>query len=142
MIIGVILTATLIWWVRKTRAGLALRAVAQDKETSSLYGISSNRFGLLAFGVGCGLAGAAGGLMAPILYVNPFMGAGPLLKIFVVIVIGGLGSISGALIAGIMIGMVDSFMTTIFDSETAALIGFVLIIIMLVFRPTGIMGHD
>jgi branched-chain amino acid transport system permease protein len=142
MIFGIVLTVAVIWWIRRTKAGLALRAVSQDNEVAALYGINSVRYGSLTFGIGCGLAGAAGALMAPVFYVTPFIGHGPLLKIFVIIVIGGLGSVPGAVLAGVLLGLIDSFVTTLIDSESAAMFGFIMIIVMLVFKPKGFFGHE
>lgn len=142
MLIGTALTVALIVWVKKSRIGLALRTVAQDVDTASLYGISFKRYGSLAFGIGCGLAGAAGALIAPVFYVTPFMGQGPLLKVFIIIIIGGLGSVPGAVIAGLILGLLDSFVTTLVDPETASMVAFAMIIVMLIFRPTGLLGHE
>ncbi len=142
MIIAIILTAALVWWVQKSKAGLALRALALDRETASLYGISFRRYGALAFAIGCALAGAAGGLMGPLFYIEPHMGDAPLIKIFIIIVVGGLGSIPGAILAGLLLGFVDSFVATIFDSVIAGIVGFAMIIAVLIFRPTGFFGHE
>ncbi len=142
MMIAIGLTAALLWWVQKTKSGLALRAVALDKETSSLYGISSIRYGALCFAIGCGLAGAAGALVAPLFYVNPYMGNAPLLKIFIIIIIGGLGSVSGTILASLLLGLIDSFVATFFDSVIAAMVGFGIVILVLIFRPTGFSGHE
>jgi branched-chain amino acid transport system permease protein len=142
LIIGIFLASILIWWVQKTRTGLAMRAVAQDVEAAAMYGISYSKYGCLAFAVGCGLTGAAGGLVAPMFYVNPYMGQAPLLKIFIMIIIGGLGSVPGTIVAGIILGMIDSFVATLFDSIIASMVGFAIIIILLVFKPTGLFGHE
>ena len=142
MIIAIFLTAALVWWVQKTKLGLALRAVAMDKETSSLYGVSPTRYGSLCFAIGCGLAGAAGGLVAPIFYVNPYMGNAPLLKIFIIIIIGGLGSVPGTIFAGLLLGLIDSFVATLFDSVVAAMVGFAMVIVVLIIKPTGFLGHE
>jgi len=142
MIIAITLTALLVWWVKKTRAGLALRALALDRKTASLYGISFRRYGALAFAIGCALAGAAGGLMGSLFYIEPHMGETPLMKIFIIIVVGGLGSIPGAILAGLLLGFIDSFVATLFDSVLASMVGFAMIIVVLIFRPTGFFGHD
>jgi len=142
MLIAVILAAILVWWVQKTRAGLALRAVAQDRETAASYGISPDRLGMLAFGVGCGLAGAAGALVAPLYFVEPFMGGQPLLKMFTIVIIGGLGSIPGAIIGGLILGIIDSFVATMINSVVASMVGFALVIIILLVKPTGLLGHE
>lgn len=142
LLIATCLTAALVWWVQKSRMGLAMRAVAQDSEAASLHGIGLSRYGSLAFAIGCGLAGAAGGLVAPMFYVDPYMGNAPLLKMFVIIVIGGLGSLPGTILAGILLGLTDSFVATLFDSMIAAMVGFALIIVVLIFKPTGLLGHE
>lgn len=142
MVIAIALTVGLVLWIRKSKAGLALRAVAQDGETSSLYGISFKRYGSLCFAVGCGLAGAAGALVAPIFYVNAYMGNAPLLRTFIIIIIGGLGSVSGTILAGLLLGFIDSFVATIFDSVIAAMAGFAIVIVILIFKPTGFLGHE
>ncbi len=142
MIIAITLTAILVWWVQKSKAGLALRALALDRETASLHGISFKRYGTLAFAIGSALAGAAGGLMGSLFYIEPHMGEAPLMKIFVIIVIGGLGSVPGTILGGLLLGFIDSFMTTIFDSGIASIVGFTMIIVVLIFRPRGFFGHE
>jgi branched-chain amino acid transport system permease protein len=142
LLIAVVLTAALVWWVHKSKVGLALRAVALDRETASMYGISHTRYGALACGLGFGLAGAAGALIAPLFYVDSQMGAQPLLKMFTVIVIGGLGSIPGAIIAGLLLGLVDSFVATFFSSVAAGIVGFSMILVVLLVKPTGFFGNE
>jgi branched-chain amino acid transport system permease protein len=142
ILIGIGLTTALVFWVKKSKDGLALRAVAQDREAASLHGISFNRYGALAFGIGCGLTGAAGALVAPMFYINPFMGHGALFKLFIIVVIGGLGSVPGTIAAGLLFGLIDSFVTTLFNSDVASIWGFMMIILMLIFKPTGLFGHE
>jgi branched-chain amino acid transport system permease protein len=142
LIMGIALTTGLIVLIKRTKTGLAMRTVAQDSETASLYGMNFSRFGAIAFGVGCALAGAAGALIAPVFYVTPFMGHSPLLKVFIIIIIGGLGSLPGAVIAGVFLGLLDSFVTTLVDPETASMVAFGLIIVMFIFKPTGLLGHE
>jgi branched-chain amino acid transport system permease protein len=142
MIVAVALTAGLVWWVKKSKAGLALRALALDRETASLYGISFSRYGALSFAIGCALAGAAGGMMGSLFYIEPYMGDAPLMKIFIIIVVGGLGSVPGAILAGLMLGLIDSFIATIFDSVIASMVGFAMIIVVLIVKPTGFFGHE
>jgi branched-chain amino acid transport system permease protein len=142
MIIGAVVTAAMVLWIQKSRRGLAMRAVSMDREAASLYGISFSRYGCLAFAIGCALAGAAGAAVAPLFYVNPYMGHGPLLKMFVVVIVGGLGSVPGTILAGLLLGLIDSFVATLFDSVVAAIVGFVMIIVVLIIRPTGFFGHE
>jgi branched-chain amino acid transport system permease protein len=92
-------------------------------------------------GVGCALAAAAGCLMAPIFYINPYMGAVPIMKAFVVIILGGLGSIGGAFIGGFIIGFVDSFGSTYLSAPIASMMAFGILIVVLIFRPQGLFGH-
>jgi branched-chain amino acid transport system permease protein len=142
MMIAIVLTLALVVWIQKSRIGLGLRAVAQDRETASLYGVSYPRLGTLAFAVGFGLSGAAGALVAPLYFVAPNMGLQPLTKIFTIVIVGGLGSLPGAIVAGLVLGLIDSFVATLVNSVVASMIGFAMIIVVLLIRPTGLMGHE
>lgn len=127
--------------VTRTKLGLALRAVAEDQEAAMLQGIKYRRVALYGFLIGCGLAGAAGAFMAPLTAITTFMGADFLIKAFIIIIIGGLGSIPGAIIGGFLIAAIESFGSHYFDSSTATIALFVLVIVGLLVRPQGIMGH-
>src|SRR5690606_17340513 len=116
------------------------RAVVEDFEIASIQGIRSRIYYPLGFGLGVGLASVAGSLMAPLFSVSPFVGSAPLLKAFIVVILGGLGSIPGAAVAGIALGLVESYGSLFFSSSTADMLIFVLVIIMLVVRPRGILG--
>jgi branched-chain amino acid transport system permease protein len=91
--------------------------------------------------VSCALAAAAGALVGPIYYINPYMGAEPVMKAFVVVILGGLGSLLGAVIGGFIIGMTESFVTTYLGAHSAMLIVFLIMIGVLLVRPRGILGH-
>lgn len=136
-----VLIVALYLFVQWTRPGRAMRAVAQDGEAAALQGVSIDRISSLAMGIGCALAAAGGGLMASIFYVNPYIGAVPIMKAFVVIILGGLGSIPGTIVGGFIIGFVDSFITTYRSSPVAAMTVFGLLVIVLIFRPRGFFGH-
>lgn len=136
-----ILAASLILFMRYTKQGGMLRAVAQDTEAASLQGISMPWARSLALIIGCGLAGAAGALVAPIGFVDPYMGADPLSKAFCVVIIGGLGSIPGACVGGLFIGFVDSVSTTFVGAAASNLFGFIVVFCLLVIRPGGLFGH-
>jgi branched-chain amino acid transport system permease protein len=142
MLTGAALTAGMVLWIQKSKMGLAMRAVSMDREGAAIYGISFSLYGCLAFAIGCALAGAAGAMVAPLYYVNPYMGHGPLVKMFVVVIVGGLGSVPGTIVAGLLLGVIDSFVATLVDSIVAAIVGFVMIIVVLIIRPTGFFGHE
>jgi len=139
--ISVAIMITLFAFVKWTRTGQAMRAVAQDSDAAALQGIDVAFISCLAFGVGCALASAAGALIAPVFYVNPFMGGSVIMKAFIIICLGGMGSISGAAVGGLILGFVDSFGATLFGNSVANIIGFALLIIILLVRPQGLFGR-
>ena len=128
-------------FLKRTKTGIAMLAVSQDEEGAGLQGIDVNRFTGMAFGIGCALAAAAGALLAPIFVVSPFMGSGPVIKAFIVIIIGGLGSMIGCMIGGTILGIVESFGATYFGATVQEISGFFLLILVLLFKPSGILGE-
>lgn len=137
-----------LWWfLRRTKQGRALRATAQDREAAALQGISLDRVGLVAMAIAAGLAGAAGGLMAPIMRVDPYMGQSALVMALMVTIVGGLGSIEGATVASFVYGFLVAFVTGYFPKEIASpatmafIIGALLMFIVLAVRPRGILGR-
>ena len=94
----------------------------------------------LAFGLGCAIAAAAGGLIAPILFVSPFMGMEMLIKALAVIILGGMGSFGGVVLGGLLLGFVESFGLT-YLGYGANLLSFGIIVLVLLIRPTGFFGH-
>ena len=129
-------------FLKYSRLGLAMQAVAQDPQTSSLMGIESGVVYAASFGIACLLAGLAGALMAPVYTVGPYMGELPMLKAFVVVILGGLGSIPGAVLGGLIIGLSESVLTTFFDSTLALIASFGIVLVVVVARPTGLMGRS
>lgn len=125
-----------------SRGGRALRAVVQDMEIAAAQGIRSHVVYPMGFALGVALAAIAGALMAPVFSVSPFIGAAPLFKAFIVVVLGGLGSIGGAVLASLLLGIAESLGSTFFDGSTADMLIFALVILVLVVRPTGLMGHS
>ena len=130
------------FFLRRTKAGISLQAVSQDDEAAGLQGINVNRYIALSFGVGCALAAVAGALLAPIFVVSPFMGHGPVVKAFIVIILGGLGSMMGAVVGGLILGIVESFGATYMGATIQEISGFLLLLLILIFKPTGIFGED
>ena len=136
-----VLVVGLYLLINKTRLGAAMRAIEQDKEAAALQGIDVHVVNGLAFAVGFALAAASGALMAPIFKLDPMMGEQPLLKAFIIIILGGLGSIPGAILGGLMLGLVDSIVATALGAEPAFLLSFVFIILLLLFKPNGLFGY-
>lgn len=128
-------------FLRYARYGLAMRAVAQDPESAALQGIRPGFIYSLAFGVGSLLAGLAGALMAPLYTILPYMGSVPMMKAFIVVILGGLGSLPGAVVGGLVLGMVESAVATAYSSTIATMVAFGLVILILLFRPNGLMGQ-
>jgi branched-chain amino acid transport system permease protein len=136
-----LLTLGLSLLVFKTKFGRSLRAVAQDEEAALMLGINVNRESALVFGLGCAIAAAAGGLMAPILFVSPFMGMEMMIKALAVIILGGMGSFGGVVLGALLLGFVESFGLTYLGYGTN-LVSFGLIVLILLVKPTGFMGHE
>ena len=139
-----VLVMGLLWIVYKTRPGLAMRAISRDIETTRLMGVSINRTIALTFGLGSALAAAAG-IMWAMRYpqIHPFMGIVPGFKAFIAAVVGGIGSIKGAVMGGILLGTVEvmavAFNPTLSGYRDA--FAFVLLIVILLFLPTGLVGE-
>lgn len=131
-----------LFWLlmARTKLGRGMRALAQDPEAALLQGIRAERLIPVAFGLGVGLAAVAGALMAPLFSVSPFMGSTPMLKAFVVVILGGLGSIPGAAVGGLLLGMIESFAGTLLSAAAADVLQLVLVIVILLARPRGLMG--
>lgn len=129
--------------VFRTRIGMAMRATAQDQIMSSLVSISANRVIALTFAVGAGLAGAAG-VMVGMYYgaVHYDMGFLPGIKAFAAAVLGGIGNITGAMIGGVIIGMVEIFGAGYISGQYKDVFAFIILIAVLYFKPTGIMGEN
>lgn len=131
---------TLWYFLTRTKLGWALRAVAMDREASALQGININRISMIAIGVGGALAGLAGALMAPLTNINPHMGHNVIITAFIVTIVGGVGSLSGAVIAAVIYAVFHTFMTVYFGGVVATICGLLLMVVVLIVKPTGIMG--
>jgi branched-chain amino acid transport system permease protein len=135
MIVGLLL------FVQYTRPGRALRAIAQDKEVTSLQGVNINRMSMLGFALGAGLAGAAGGLLVTVFAVNAGMGTAVSVKAFLMIMIGGAGVTAGAILGAFTLGFAEAIGYEVFPGSLTYLIIFVALIVFLAIRPQGIMGR-
>ena len=139
--IAMLLLGGFYLFLNKTHLGLMMRAVAQDAEVAALHGIRPKLIHTVAFGIGSLLAGAAGALMAPIYTVFPYMGELPMMKAFIVVVLGGLGSLPGAVIGGLLLGIVESAFATMLGTTVAALVAFAVVVATIAVRPEGLMGR-
>jgi branched-chain amino acid transport system permease protein len=140
VMVGVILVG-LVLLTKKTKFGLAMRATSQKSEASMLMGINISRVYLYTFAIGAALAGAAGALYGILFPFNPAIGALPTIKGFAIIIIGGLGSIPGAVIGGLLYGVTENLAVYLLGGVWQDAIAFALLIIVLVIRPTGLFGQ-
>jgi len=141
LVIGLAIAVALHAMLRRTMLGRAIRAVAQNADSCTLVGIDVNRVYTLTFGIGAALAGVAGVLLATIFSFNPGSGSSELLKSFVVVVLGGLGSVYGVGLAALIVATVEVFAILVLPSYLTTAVGFMLLVLVLVLRPGGLFGH-
>lgn len=141
LVICIGLFLALFYFLGRIKSGQAMRALAQDADAASLQGIDINRISMLAFAIAVGLAGIAGGLLIPLSFVSYKMGGHLIMKCFIVVVVGGLGSVPGCLIGGILLGFIESFSLSYLPTDLCYLIIFGLVYVVLLIRPRGIMGR-
>jgi branched-chain amino acid transport system permease protein len=142
LVIAVAIAAVtaLHFFIKRTKTGQAVRAVSQDEEAATLQGIDVKRSQSLTFFIACATAGLAGVLIAPIYTVNANAGTPALMKTFVVVVLGGLGSLPGSIVGGLFLGLVESF-GQLYIGGPSVLITFGIVILLLIVRPRGLMGR-
>ncbi len=140
------LLLALSWFMSRTALGHALDAVSQSRESAAVIGINPQRMYTIAFGLGSALAGGAGALIGPIFALNPNMGALPSVQAFIIIVLGGLGSVWGSIVGGVLLGLVQGLGVGFFPDPNRALaytqaFGALLLILALLIKPTGLFGR-
>lgn len=134
---------TCLWYfLNFTRGGRAIRAASQDKSSAVLQGISLGRVRLVTMMIGAAMAGGAGVLMASIINVGPYMGLEAIWKAFIVVIVGGLGSISGAIVAAMLFGFIDSFASVVGLGQYIVIIDTVIMLVVLAFFPRGLLGRE
>lgn len=137
-----VLTAVIIILLQKTKFGKALRAVSIDHEAAMLQGVAYRKIALYGFLMATALAAVAGMLIAPVAAVTPTLGDSYLVKGFIAVVIGGMGSIGGAIVGSLLIALLESFIGFYFDASMANLMIFVIVMIVLLVKPKGFFGND
>jgi len=141
LVIGLVIAALLHLLLARTMLGRAIRAVAQNADSCTLVGIDVEQIYTLTFGIGTALAGVAGVLLATVFSFNPSSGSSELLKSFVVVVLGGLGSVYGTGLAALVVATAEVFAVLILPSYLTTAVGFLLLVLVLVLRPGGLFGH-
>lgn len=137
------LTVCFLTWfvIEKTRLGAYLRAATENPKMTQAFGINVPVMVMLTYGFGVGLAGFAGVLAAPTGQLSPLMGSNLIISVFAVVVIGGMGSILGAIVTGVSLGVMEG-LTKVFYPEASATVVFVIMAIVLMFRPSGLFGKE
>ena len=141
VIVATIVLLGALWlFLRRSKFGWALRACAQDREAAALQGMSINNTARLAMFIGAALAGVAGALTAPLVSPTPNMGHSVIITAFIIIIVGGIGSLEGAVLAAVLYAFVSTFVTTVYDGTLANIVGLLLMLIVLIVKPTGLFG--
>ena len=143
---GIAMLIGLVLFLHRTAWGEALNAVSQSRKSAAIVGIDDQRFYMLAFGLGGALAGGAGALVGPIYSLSPSMGLIPDTQAFAIVVLGGMGSVGGSILAGLLIGVSESMFVALFPDPSRSLtyaqaFSLVILMIVLLVRPTGLFGR-
>ena len=144
VLIIVVSTATiglLYAFMKFTFLGKALRAVSQDRETAGLMGINPNQLIMLTFVIASALAGMGGAMLGPVLVLTPFAGTSVIVKAFAIVIIGGFGNVEGTIIAGLLVGLIESYTTQFLDPGLIDIVVFALLLLTLAIRPTGLIAE-
>ena len=140
ILVMALMVALLYWLLYRTRIGLALRAIAQNRDGAAAIGLDGDRIIAFVFAVSGALACVAGSLIGTLYAVEPAMGGAPLLKAFVIVILGGLGSVPGAIVGGILIGLIETLAGAYISFAFSDICMFLLLIGMLLLRPNGLFG--
>jgi len=140
--VSIALILLLYFFLKRTKLGLALTAAAQHREASLLMGINPTHMSLTAMAVGSAMASVAGGLMGSIFPLNPVMGGTALMKGLIIIILGGMGSLPGVLVGGLILGFIDGVAPVVSGPATAAIAPLFIVTMILVLRPQGLFGHE
>ncbi|MBI4737510.1 MAG: branched-chain amino acid ABC transporter permease, partial [candidate division NC10 bacterium] len=134
------ITGLAFLFLTKTKTGKAIRATSQHRDVAQVCGINVRRIDVITFGLGAGLAGAGGSLVSVMFAVYPEMGQGYVFKSFLVIVLGGAGNYPGALLGGMLLGLVEQLASLFLTTQLSEAVAYVLLVLVLLLRPTGLLG--
>ena len=142
IIMGIAIVVLGLFWffVTHTRQGLAMRAAALDSDIAATQGINTRFIYMLAFFIAIFMTALAGGLYAQTYALSPFMGDRPLMVAFIVVILGGMGSVSGAALGGLLLGFAESFLSTFYGASVSSFVSFGVVVALLIFRPWGLLG--
>ncbi|MEH2471964.1 branched-chain amino acid transport system permease protein [Nitrobacteraceae bacterium AZCC 2161] len=141
LVAGVLVLLTLWLFIQRTRLGAAILAVSQDPEAAQYMGIPTNRIFSIVIAISAGTAALAGVLVSPFLTVQPSMGLLPMVKAFAIVIVGGLGSIPGSIIASLILGYSETIVAYLISTSWTELVSLVAVVITLMIRPSGILGR-
>jgi branched-chain amino acid transport system permease protein len=141
ILVSVATIALLYAFMKFTFLGKALRAVSQDRETAGLMGINPDRIVMLTFVIASALAGMAGAMLGPVLVLTPFAGTSVIVKAFAIVIIGGFGNVEGTILAGLLVGLIESFTTQYLEPGMIDIVVFALLLLTLAVRPTGLIAE-
>ena len=141
VIVSTLTIALLYAFMKWTFMGKALRAVAQDRETAGLVGINPGGLVMLTFVIASALAGMAGAMLGPVLVLTPFAGTTVIVKAFAIVIIGGFGNVEGTIIAGLLVGVIESATTQLVNPGLTDIVVFSLLLLTLAVRPTGLIAE-
>ena len=142
LMVCVLAIVGMYYLIYRTRYGIALRAMADDRGIATAQGIRPSYMFPFAFSLAMALAGLTGALVTPILALDPHLGEPQLLKAFIVVILGGLGSVGGATLAALIVGMVEAYSSVYLGGSKGALVLFVVVLLILLIKPSGLMGRE
>ncbi|MDR6755771.1 branched-chain amino acid transport system permease protein [Mycoplana sp. BE70] len=138
--VAIVTVTILLLVLRYTWVGLSLRAMSENATVARICGINVRRVGVVTFAIGAALAGLSGALMSTVFTVQPNAGSLIVMKAFVIVVLAGMGSIEGAIVAGLALGIIESLVTGYLGSELRDIVGFIFVMCVLAVRPQGLFG--
>ena len=141
LVVGAVVITAIFLVIKKTWFGRIIRATSQDRGMAELNGVNTTRLNMLSFGLGCALAGAAGVILTPVFPVTPTSGVPVALTAFVVVVLGGMGSMWGCVVGGLVLGLVENLGATFISTGYKHIFGFIILIFVLLLRPAGLFGR-
>jgi branched-chain amino acid transport system permease protein len=141
LVVGAALIALVFVIIKRTWFGRIIRATSLDREMAELNGVNTTRLNMLSFGLGCALAAAAGVILSPVFPVTPTAGVPVALTAFVVVVLGGMGSLWGCVVGGLILGMVENFGAAFISTGYKHVFNFIILILVLLTRPAGLFGR-